>query len=65
MRTIIINDIEYEFNCVYGVIKGINENIGIHLQLQVFKDGKQLDKKDIKGYAGEKIEEYICELVND
>lgn len=63
MKKIIINDIQYEFNCVYAVSKGINKNIGIHLQLQVFKDGKQLDKEDIKGYVSEKLEEYIRELI--
>lgn len=63
MKRIIINNQEYEFNCIYAVSKGINKNIGVHLQLQVFKDGKQLDKEDIKGYVAEKIEEYIRELI--
>lgn len=63
MKRIIINNQEYEFNCIYAVSKRINKNIGVHLQLQVFKDGKQLDKEDIKGYVAEKLEDYIRELI--
>ena len=63
MKTIVINGQEYKFRCVYAVIKGINKNCGVHLQLEVFKDNVQLDKEDLKGYVAEKIEEYIRELI--
>ena len=63
MKSIVINNIEYKFRCVYAVSKGINRNTGIHLQIEVFKDNIQLDKQDLKGYIGEKIEDYVKELL--
>ncbi|MDD3443177.1 MAG: hypothetical protein PHW89_07935 [Sulfurimonas denitrificans] len=63
MKTININGSEYKIECVYATKRAFNKNIGVHLQMQVFKDGKQIDKTEIGGYAMEKIEEYIQSLV--
>lgn len=59
MRTSYINGIKIEYNCVYAIKKSIGGSIGVHLQLQVFKDGVQMDKKDFGGYIQEKIEDDI------
>lgn len=61
MKTLFINGVEYKYNCVYAEKRGINGNIGINIQLQVFKNGVQLDKKDFFGY----IEECICRHIRD
>lgn len=63
MKTIIINGQEYKFEAVYATKRAINGNIGVVVQLQVFKDGIQLDNKDLKGYVAEKLEEYIVQLL--
>lgn len=59
MRTLYINGIKIEYNCVYATKKAIGGNIGVHLQLQVFKEGIQMDKKDFGGYIQEVIERDI------
>ena len=41
--------------------RAVGENIGVIVQLQVFKNGIQLDKKDFSGYVAEKIEDDIRE----
>lgn len=63
MKTIIINGQEYKYEAVFVTKKAVNGNIGVAVQLQVFKDDKQLDKKDFNGYVAEKIEEHIRELI--
>ncbi|WP_157353088.1 hypothetical protein [Aliarcobacter butzleri] len=63
MKTIIINGQEYKYEAVFVTKKAVNGNIGVVIQLQVFKDGKQLDKKDFSGYVAEKIEEHIRECL--
>lgn len=64
MRKIIINKIEYKYNCVYATKRAMVNNIGVHLQLQVFKNGIQLDKKDFNGYIQECIERDIVDRLN-
>lgn len=64
MKNIIINGIEYKYNCVYAIKRAVRNNIGVHLQLQVFKDGIQLDKKDFNGYVQECIERDIVDRLN-
>lgn len=64
-REIIVNGSKYSFDCVFAANKAFNKNIGVHCQLQVFKDGIQLDKTQIDRYAMEKIEDYIMELINN
>ena len=63
MKTIVINGQEYKYVAVFVTKKAVNGNIGVIVQLQVFKDDKQLDKKDFNGYVAEKIEEHIRELI--
>ncbi|MFX4154272.1 hypothetical protein ACOL23_04935 [Aliarcobacter butzleri] len=63
MQTIIINGQEYKYEAVFVTKKAVNGNIGVIVQLQVFKDDKQLDKKDFNGYVAEKIEEHIRECL--
>lgn len=63
MKTIIVNNQEYKFRCVSTQPRGINNTVGVLLQLEVFKNGEVMDKKDVKGYLIEKIEEYIKELI--
>ena len=63
MKTITINGQEYKYEAVFVTKKAVNGNIGVIVQLQVFKDGKQLDKKDFNGYVAEKIEEHIRECL--
>ena len=63
MRTIIVNGQEYKFECIAASRRNINNNNGVLVQLQIFKDGKQLDKKEVGSYVFEKIEEYIRELI--
>jgi hypothetical protein len=64
-REIIINDIKYSFDCIFVTKRGFKNNIGVHCQLQVFKEGYQLDKNEIGSYAMEKIEQYIMEIINN
>jgi len=61
MKKIIINNIEYEYRCVYATRKNINGNIGVNIQLEVFKHDIQLDKKEFTGY----LEECICRHIRD
>lgn len=63
MKTITINGQEYKYEAVFVTKRAVNGNIGVIVQLQVFKDDKQLDKKDFNGYVAEKIEEHIRELI--
>lgn len=63
MKTIIINNQEYKYEAVYVTKRAAGGNIGVVVQLQVFKNGIQLDKKDFNGYVAEKIEEHIMELI--
>ena len=63
MKTIIINDIEYKYEAVFVTKRAGGANIGVVVQLQVFKNGEQLDKKDFSGYVAEKIEEHIMECL--
>ena len=63
MKTIIVNGEEYKFRCVATSLKKINQEQGVLLQLQIAKDGKVLNKKEVGGYVLEKIEEYIRELI--
>ena len=63
MKTIVINNIEYKYEAVFVTKRAVNGNIGVLVQLQVFKNGIQLDKKDFTGYISEKIEEHIRELI--
>lgn len=63
MKTIIINGQEYKYEAIFVTKRAVNENIGVVIQLQVFKDGKQLDKKDFNGYVAEKIAEHLRELI--
>ena len=61
MKTITINGKEYKYEAVFVTKRTGGRNIGVVVQLQVFKDGIQLDKKDFNGYVAEKIEEHIRE----
>ena len=61
MKTIIINNQEYKYEAVYVTKRAVGGNIGVIVQLQVFKNGIQLDKEDFKGYIAEKIEDDIRE----
>lgn len=63
MKTIIINNQEYKYEAVFVTKRAFGENIGVVVQLQVFKDNIQLDKKDFNGYVAEKIEEHIRECL--
>ncbi|MFW3413096.1 hypothetical protein ACN9J3_10220 [Aliarcobacter butzleri] len=63
MQTITINGQEYKYEAVFVTKRAVGGNIGVIVQLQVFKNGKQLDKKDFNGYVAEKIEEHIRELI--
>lgn len=63
MKTITINGQEYKYEAVFVTKRAVGGNIGVIVQLQVFKDDKQLDKKDFIGYVAEKIEERIRELI--
>ena len=44
-------------------MRAVGGNIGVVVQLQVFKNGIPLDKEDFKGYIAEKIEEHIRECL--
>ena len=61
MKTVIINGTEYKYEAVFVTKRAVGENIGVIVQLQVFKNGIQLDKKDFSGYVAEKIEDDIRE----
>lgn len=61
MKKIIINDVEYEYRCVYAERRNIHGNIGVNIQLEVFKNGEQIDKSKFIGY----IEECICRQIRD
>ena len=63
MKAVIINGTEYKYEAVFVTKRAVDGNIGVVVQLQVFKDGKQLDKKDFSGYVAEKIEEHIRECL--
>lgn len=63
MKCIIINGQEYKYEAVFVTKKSTGGNIEVVVQLQVFKNGVQLDKKDFNGYVAEKIEEHIRELI--
>ena len=63
MKAVIINGTEYKYEAVFVTKRAGGANIGVVVQLQVFKDGKQLDKKDFSGYVAEKIEEHIRECL--
>ena len=64
MKAIIINGTEYKYEAVF-VSRKLNRlsNIAVVVQLQVFKNGIQLDKKYFSGYIAEKIEEHIRECL--
>ena len=64
MKAIIINGTEYKYKAVF-VSRKLNRlsNIAVVVQLQVFKNGIQLDKKDFSGYIAEKIEDDIRECL--
>ncbi len=63
MKTIIINNQEYKYEAVFVTKRAFGGNIGVVVQLQVFKDNIQLDKKDFNGSVAEKIEEHIRECL--
>lgn len=63
MKVIIINGTEYKYEAVFVTKRAVNGNIGVVVQLQVFKNGIPLDKEDFKGYVAEKIEEHIRECL--
>ena len=63
MQKIIINDTEYKYEAVFVTKRAVGGNIGVVVQLQVFKNGEYLDKKDFNGYIAEKIEEHIMECL--
>lgn len=63
MKTITINGKEYKYEAIFVTKKAGVANIGVVVQLQVFKEGVQLDKKDFNGYIAEKIEEHIRECL--
>ena len=63
MKTITINGQEYKYEAIFVTKRAVGGNIGVIVQLQVFKDGKQLDKKDFNRYVAEKIEEHIRGLI--
>ncbi|WP_418181257.1 hypothetical protein ACNSOL_12175 (plasmid) [Aliarcobacter lanthieri] len=63
MKRIIINGQEYKYEAIFVDKRAVNGNTGVMVQLQVFKDGEQLDKKDFNGYLAEKIAEHIRKLI--
>ncbi|MDT8339322.1 MAG: hypothetical protein RQ763_08995 [Sulfurimonas sp.] len=63
MKSIVVNGEEYKFRCVAAMRKSINQEYGVLVQLQIAKDGKVLNKKEVSSYVIEKIEEYIRELI--
>ena len=64
MKKVIINCTEYKYEAIFGTKRrAFGRNIGVIVQLQVFKDGIQLDKKDFSGYIAKKIEEHIRECL--
>ncbi len=63
MKKIIINDSEYRIESVYATKRALNGNIGIHIQLQVFKDDIQIGKDEISPYAMEKIQYFLSDLI--
>ncbi len=63
MKAIIINGTEYKYEAIFVTKRAGGANIGVVVQLQVFKNGIQLDKKDFSGYIAEKIEEHIRECL--
>ena len=63
MKAVTINGTEYKYEAIFVTKRVVGGNIGVVVQLEVFKDGKQLDKKDFSGYIAEKIEEHIRECL--
>ena len=63
MKAVIINGTEYKYEAIFVTKRSVGGNIGVVVQLQVFKNGEQLDKKDFSGYVAEKIEEHIMECL--
>ena len=63
MKKIIINGAEYKYEAIFVTKRAVGGNIGVIVQLQVFKNGIQLDKKAFSGYVSEKIEEHIRECL--
>ena len=63
MKAIVINGTEYKYEAIFVTKRAVGGNIGVVVQLQVFKNGVQLNKKDFKGYVAEKIEEHIKECL--
>ena len=63
MKTITINGKDYKYEAIFVTKKAGGANIGVVVQLQVFKEGVQLDKEDFNGYIAEKIEEHIRECL--
>lgn len=62
MVTLSINGSEYRISAVHATKRAFRRNIGVHVQLQVFKNGEQIDKDSIDSYAMEKIEEFVERL---
>ena len=69
MREATINGIEYKFNAIWGGLKKTPKssgNISIELQLQIWRDGEQIEWKDIKNtYAAEVIARYVMNTINE
>lgn len=63
MKTVIINCTEYKYEAIFVTKRAVGGNIGVIVQLQVFKNGEHLYKKDFNGYVAEKIEEHIRECL--
>ena len=61
MKVVTINGTEYKYEAIFVTKRAAGGNIGVIVQLQVFKNGEYLDKKDFGGYVAEKIEEHIRE----
>ena len=53
MKKIIINGAEYKYEAIFVTKRAVGGNIGVVVQLQVFKNGEYLDK----------IEEHIRECL--
>jgi len=67
MREITINNTKYKYNVVANDLRKVraSKNIECVLQLQVFKDEKQLEWKDLKdSYASEVIARDLYSIVN-
>ena len=63
MKVVSINGTEYKYEAIFVTKRAVGGNIGVVVQLQVFKNGEYLDLKDFKGYVAEKIEEHIRECL--